>query len=268
MPNVYAVYVQYGAEHQQSGAETLENFLHTAFPQKKVETVIVDNALTHETEFWRRAHLNIISGDNRCREFSGYERGIDWVERAFALRDEDTLIIANDTFHRSYGKEYLAWFIPEIVEMALADGKIVGYMDAYPEETQICGLPLRRWIRTSCFAARRGVFRRLMPLCFPLPDSEIFSQDYREFFCASAPLSNNYKQFQRTWLFGEHTAAGNFREAWHHQAALTADNWQSFKEKMRCILSEHYFSARAQQAGIGLLDVKQFRSLAQRLNGS
>src|SRR6185295_10084074 len=121
--------------------------------------------------------------------------------------------LANDTLHRSYGRAWLDGFSAPRLTETLARGGLLGWIDAYPREVTLFGRPVRAWLRTNLVAGSRAVVDRLRPFSLPFADDDLFTGDLDAFFRAPSPLSDNYRRYLRTWLFGEPGDA-DFDERW------------------------------------------------------
>jgi hypothetical protein len=247
----------YGEEHLEDGLNLLEPFVLRVLGEWERRIVVVDNAVAPETEICLGHEVHRIGGDNTAREFSGYDRGLWWLRSYYSVAPDAALVIANDTFHRSYGRDYLELFSRQEAEAALNDGSLVGYADSYPRSISLFGLSLRSWIRSSLVLCRVRELEALLPLNAPFRDSEIFSGNGETFFATPSPLSENYRRYLRTWLFGENDPEGECVHMWHSRAPLSAANRDMMQKKARAIMCEHYLSAKAFRLGIPVYDVRR-----------
>lgn len=254
-----AVFLKYkrGGPDEYGPLMQLRSFVERVFAGKRFRYVVVDNQLLgEETERQLWVGCDLIPGDNRWREFSGLEAGLVWAEGKGKLPPSMPVVLANDTFADNYGSDYLSLFQPEAVEAALKRGEMVGWVDAYPEPVELLGLRFQSWIRTSLVVATAAALSRSRPLFPNLPDASVFSEDWKTFFREDAPLSANYQEFLKTWLFADHAASSQFQERWHSQAKLDESSFNSMKGKAKSIFCEHLISARAAAAGIKIADVR------------
>lgn len=257
---VLAVFLQYSESHQASGMEALSSLVKGLFPGHEASFVIVDNKREQRGEEQLAANVNRISGDNTCREFSGYDRGISWLESFGAIAPATPVVVANDTFHRHYGTGYLKLFSPERLARAMSARGILGYVDAFPQEEAVFGEPFRKWIRTSLFMLQYATLKTLTPLFPGFDQRSIFRDDADpRFFIEGAPLSPWYQSFLRRWLFSEAAPDETFKPEWHSKTVLNADTAQALRDKACCILCEHLLSARAQKLGIPLVAANEDR---------
>lgn len=254
------VFVVYGDEHLESGIDRLDRFSEQVFPNDPQATIIVDNRGGADHEVSSHAKYNVIVGENSNREFSGWDKGIEALAKGTDLIDTSTVLLANDTFHRNYGEDYLSQFKRRDTKSRVRKGQIVGYVDSYPREIQLFDLCLRSWVRTSIVICSWKALQGLLPLSIPIPDSEIFSEDPHEFFLPNAPLSANYQDYIKTWLFQAHAPDAEFHSSWHSKTKIDENNFSALKAKARSILAEHFLSARAKRLGIAVYAVNAKRT--------
>jgi len=256
-PKVHTVYVEFTDRFQHDGLGILTPWVNRVLPGLSPEFLVVDNALAGDIEVSVEENVTLVSGDNSSREFSGLDTGVAWFAANRDLNDGDVFVLANDTFHRSYGTGYLDLFSPNKVRVSLARGRIVGYVDAYHENVELFGLTLRTWVRTNLLILTYAALNRLTPLAIPFEDDEVFSNRYPEFFRDDAPLSSNYVALLHAWLFGESPEGVPVKKAWRSHQKLTEENAALLRAKARAILCEHYLSARAHDYGIRIDDVRR-----------
>lgn len=265
------VFLRYGnTHHARAMAALRENILAPVFDRVPTDVVVVDNAEPPEQVSCTPEGFVLIGGDNRQREFSGWEKGLDWlVCRDFS--PEDAVLLCNDTFHRNFDLDYLHRFGQEPVAQWLDSGGLVGHVDLYPREITLFGLPMRFWLRTSFVLARWDTLSRLLPLAVDCgeareprdaPDA-IFHPDPGLFFNPDGPLSPQYQSYLKSYLLG---SPGEYEARWHTRADIPdgdAAALRRLREKAACIVREHLLSARARALGIALCDVSG--KLAQRV---
>lgn len=250
MQRIFGLFNQFTDKHQEKGISKLREFLATKLKGAEQIIVVIDNSIEKDLEIKYNSNYHFISGDDSSYEFSGWDKGIKYIERYFSPQEKDAFILVNDTFHRNYGEEYLNYFYEKEIIDCIENDKIYGYIDGYPKPIQIFGLTIQTWIRTSLIILNYKTLKELSPLAIPYSNEELFSEDYKEFFHKNINISENYKQYLKTWLFGDEDKSGEFKEKWHSQKALSPENFEFFKGKVRAIFCEHYFSARAIQKGI------------------
>lgn len=254
-PRVFVILLLYTREHLNSSLLYLNKLIRNIVPGLERHDVIVDNAWCGDIEWSLSSESKIIAGDNQLREFSGWDVGIRDLVSNYRPRDNEFVFLVNDTFHRNYGAKYLRRFNARSVKRELKAGSLVGWVDGYPASVQLLDFSFRQWIRTSLVIGSYGSLRKLFPFAPQVTDLDLFSDDIKVFFSDSAPLSENYRQYLKTWLFDDKND-GVFKEAWHSKRALTDENFSFFRSKVNAILCEHLLSARAQRLGIPIFDVR------------
>jgi hypothetical protein len=225
---LYIIYLIYTEQHRDSGIKLLRKFIARIFPKHQIEFIVVENKCDFPAEFQFETDATQINGDNTVREFTGFECGLEWAMKRKGAKPSDTIILVNDTFHRSYGSDYLDLFKRKEVAQAIAKGAFIGYTDAYPKPVEVFGLKVQRWIRTSLIIGPCSSFLKVSPFGVTV-DSQFLSKE------------ND----------------GEFKESWHSKKELTQENLLDFQGKARAIFSEHFFSARAQALGIPIYDVRE-----------
>ncbi len=251
---VYLVYLRYGTAKGEAPLVSAKRLARRWFPLSETRSVIVDNAMAADIEQQLDDTTTLVSGDNREREFSGYEKGLAWLQRTYRLAPDATVILTNDTFLSSYGGDgFLEDFTFSRVRAGLALNALVGHVDSFPEMVAWEGRPFQRWVRTSLVVAKLKTLQSLLPFSLNNSNSELFLPKGK-FFSAGAPLSANYKEFIETWLFRKASDGGVFKESWHSKEPLTQASRGRMQAKARCILCEHTLSLRALEKGIPLFD--------------
>ena len=248
---VFFVLVAYGEAHRDAALATLRRFVRRHFPGAAPAGVVVDNALDGRVELELDGATTCISGDNTWREFSGWDRGLGWLDAVYAPRPESALLLANDTVQRAHWREYLEGTDSARVREALARGGLCGKTDAYPREVELFGLRVQRWLRSAFMVATATVVDRLRPFALPFAERQIFASDPLELFRRPSPLDANYQGYLRSWLLGE---PGELQSRWHAAAPLSSGNAAELRGKARAILCEHHLSARASALGLPLVD--------------
>jgi hypothetical protein len=253
-PELMILYLVFGRTHLGGGVNVLESFVARTFNNTHHQILIIDNQLPAGKNS-HHGPYRIIGGDNRSREFSGWDQGLVHLQKKTSLHDMTICLLANDTFHRNYGLDYLNLFNPEKVRRQVAEGAMVGYVDGYPRPIHLFGLKVQYWVRSSFFIIRWGGLKKLLPLSLPLSNQELFSTDKVLFFRQPSKLSDNYQRYLKNWLFQTPDVDDEFKEAWHSKGVLSIANLHDFQGKARSIICEHYLSARAISLGISLRSV-------------
>jgi hypothetical protein len=251
--HVYLVFVEFGRTHEHAALDLLFATLQRLFPNANVRSVVVDNASDQGAGTSIGHQIDRVSGDNTRREFSGWDRGLAWLENRYTPAPETIAVLANDTVVRA-DKHDRVRDLPADRAAAASRGAMVGWIDEYPRMFELFGLSLRQWVDTSLVLAEWRTLASLLPLAQSL-DDQVFGDDWRTFFREPSPLSENYRAYLQTYFFGQQLDPA-FQHGWYAQEPLTERNFEAFKVKLGCIFCEHLLSARARARGIPLVDIR------------
>ncbi|PTB20709.1 hypothetical protein C9I57_12890 [Trinickia symbiotica] len=262
------MFLVYGNTHVAEGMSMTKKILGRMFPESEKKLIIINNKAT---EAYRKTDDPIweISGDNRLSEFTGWDHGYAFAKSALNLTANDLILFANDTFfRRSYregGRSFLDFFNRPLIEGHDLTAESIGYLDDFPRDVELMGIRYRQWIRSNILFLPFNVCERLGKLTFPLPESEIFSSAPETFWSDSDKISDNWKAYISSWLFG--TVNPDYPEYqlhWHSSQPVNHENFSFFKKKARAILSEHFLSARLFAMNCPIIDANFFEKLPDR----
>jgi hypothetical protein len=240
-PDVHLLMLEYGQARERAALDLLVPMLRRVFPAATPRITIVDNAIAGDGHVSVDAHIDRIGGDNTLREFSGWERGLAWLDRQHAP-------VRPDKIDRVRA-------LPAARAQEANRGALVGWVDEYPRPVQLAATRFRQWVDTSLLIAERRTFAQLEPLAVAPTAEELFDDDWRRLFREPSLLSENYRTYLRSYFLGDRPDR-EFEHQWYAQAPLTADNCDALKLKLRCVLCEHLLSARARSQGIPLVDIR------------
>lgn len=257
------LFVCYGQNNLPDGIRLLQQTMLRVLPNRRPLIIVIDNRLA-ESHFQEISdNMLLIGGNNYNREFSGWDCAIRRLSEIAVLEDNCPIVLANDSFHRSYGTGWLSLFTRHHVERALKRGAIIGWIDRYPKSVDAFGISFRRWIRTNLFIMNAGTLAKLTPLAISGDTSAWFGEDKSSFFSAAAPLSLEHQQYISDFLFGQKQSS--YRGKWHSQKKNENESIDFFRSKALSILSEHRMSAKASALGISLYDVRRRNSVEKAL---
>ena len=217
---------------------------------ENIEVVVVNNA---QPGFWEaeRAKCVEIGGDNRVREFTGWDRGIQYIAAHRAIREEDFFVFANDTFcfHREWHASSARRFIRAVAGLQARGGEgMCGEVNGFGKGFQLLGMDADRWISTYLFGATGSYIinsgcrlslgeRELSSLVRGIVDDRILWGE---------AVDRNLQEHLQAWLFPPPDDSG-----WH--GAKGKDN-EAKLQKLRAILNEKYLSAACRKRGGIMMD--------------
>ncbi|MDZ4726902.1 MAG: hypothetical protein SH817_12150 [Leptospira sp.] len=249
----FGIYLQFSNGNKYNGEDQFRDILKKITGQV-VPVIIVEN--NHQN---KNLDERAILGNNSEREFSGYQTGLEYLKSEFNLDENTVLFFANDTFNVNYaGDQYLELFLlPEVISN-IHKGNFVGYVDRLAEDVSLLGRKGNQWIRTSFFSISYGYLNRILPFGKGFASDHLFSNKDKEFFSDSNEISENYKEFLRSWLFGEKNKFPS-EVKWHSAKNLTKANFSGFKIKAQCIFSEFLLSQDALLSDVKFVDVRNIK---------
>jgi len=190
-----------------------------------------------------------INGDNKYREFSGWQKGVEFARRlSFST---DAYLFANDMFlHDSLF--YRNAFNYSAFDRALKYDAIVGKLKKLPVKGRIMGMDIDEYIRTHIFLVSSRVIDKIGSLV------AIGQQEVHDFvishydnsvslFQKQAPISEEIRDF----IFHNITAV------WHNKKPYINENFGHLKDKAVAILNSLMFSAKAKNMGYALMDIRR-----------
>jgi len=259
MNQAHVLYLEFGPQHRWQIEKHLIPLLNRLFPGAKFQITIIDNS--GEAAPCDLPNTAVIAGDNSTREFSGWQKGIDFLSDK-AIDDNTIFCLCNDTFARHYGTKFLDWFDQKEVQEALNRGLAVGHVDHTREEFELFGWKTRKWIRTNIFFLRYAELKKILPIVFPIDEKEIFADEGDSLFKENRLLSPNLRAYLDHWLVMGPEVPGESKERWYMSARLSNENREIYVMKAKSLLIEFSISARLLKEGIEIFDIRRSRSRA------
>jgi glycosyltransferase involved in cell wall biosynthesis len=260
-PEEFHLAVVYSQYDRKTHAGALEQLIALLEGMEGIQytLLVVDNAnpgtWCHEIS----NHLIHLGGDNSCREFSAFDRGLQFL--ATQPKDIHVVGFATDAY-RAYGEEYLGLISGTTVRQSLDLNACIGWVDSFGAEVGAFGYTYESWIRTSLFFIPSSLLPSVGPLTTPIDPTQLFGPEASSPFADSAPLTGNLKDQLLAWLTT--TASSVVREdPWHSYFELTDDTFALFQDKTCAILREQLLSARLAREGFACYDFRLVAKLAK-----
>lgn len=253
---VFVVYLQFGGVHFESALKIFKEKILSKIHYSQLKWITLDNAELKDIEIIVDAQFQYVAGDNSSREFSAYDRGVQIVN-SMNPRLDDLVIFLNDTFHRSYGDTYLDLLNPEMFRNTIRQNAICGYVDQFPRSVQGFGREIPYWIRTSFFCLPYCILKKVIPFVPKVEKNQVFGETIDAFFQTNSLLSENYKDYLKTWLYESPKPNAEFKEEWHSKKSLTSETIKELQEKCWCILCEQQLTARALEQKIPIIKINK-----------
>ena len=186
-----------------------------------------------------------ISGDNSCLEFSGWQKGVDFV-KAINLPC-DAFIFVNDMFlHRSFIHRSL--INQKTVERAINNNAMIGWQMRLPLSGKIMGNDVIPYLRTHIFVIPKIILDSLGSVVTINQEAakRFFIPEYdpsQRLLRCDAPLSKEMSDFIFSYVTSK----------WHNKKPYTRENFESLRNKAASILNSFLLSIRVEQLGYPLL---------------
>jgi hypothetical protein len=257
---VLTILARFGSEQYAGAEKTIADLFARQMPQIERRVVIVDNALPRHVIEERRESV-LIGGDNAAREFSGFDRAIDFV--GSEIWTYDLVHFATSAFYTLY-VAYLERFDTALLQAAAGWPACIGHIDCYDESIGLRGFRAQHWIRSCFFFLPPSEVKALGSLVSVPPDVAWFSGNPQQPFCDDAPLTQRYRDYITRWLTGSGVGQG---VEWHSRFALTHETLRAFEQKAVAILNEQMLSVRLQALGCRLVDVTWLSTMLRKRAG-
>ncbi len=228
----------------------------------EVSLVLVDNG--REGDWEHRVSENIlqVGGDNRAWEFSGFDRGLEALDRW--RPGADLVVLVTDAF-QAYGDGVLELIDERVVECALRLRACIGWMDSFGlQQCRIGNLTYDTWLRSSFVFLPAESLASVRPLSGDLESLDLFGDSPEAPFSDAAEISENLRELLLEWLTTLEPERSRLAERWHSRFELSAETLPLFRAKVCSILREHLLSARLREAGVACYDYRCLPLLAKQ----
>ena len=191
-----------------------------------------------------------LQGDNSEREFSGWQKGIDFLETMNL--NFNVILFVNEAFENP-GTSFLidyASFITVFKSYIL--NAAIGRIDSHGKETEVLGYFTKSWICSNCFFISGKLLKSLKTFVTINNENmnDFFEKEFidsNSTFKETAPINKEYKEHIIQWLTID----------WYGHFSIDPDHWNLFREKTKAILNEALLSARLRELNAPVLSYGQ-----------
>jgi hypothetical protein len=257
---ILTILTRFATEQYPRAEQELDDIFRRQMATVDRTVIVVDNAMSDDGAAGGARRL--IAGDNRAREFSGFDRGVKTIGRD--LERFDLVHFATSAFNSLYVR-YLDRFEPGLLGRFAGRPLCLGHIDAYNDGIGILGFHSQHWIRTGFFFLPPGEVKLLGSFVSVRDGERFFSGDPARPFREDAPLSQNYRRYIIDWLTGADIGQG---VQWHSHFELTPETLPRFEHKALSIMNEHLLSIRLRALGCRQIDVTWAASVLARSRGA
>jgi hypothetical protein len=258
---VLTILARYGTDRYSRAEEEIAALFARRLSGIERRVVIVDNEQPRGF-LEERSGSTVIGGDNNSREFSAFDRGIDFI--GADIWSYDFVHFATSAFNTLY-VAYLERFDSNLLQFLAGRPACVGHIDCYNEPIEIGTHGSQHWMRSCWFILPPTEVKALGSLVSVADGTPFFSGNPEQPFRADAPIGPRYREYILRWLTGDGVGQG---VTWHSTFELTHATLAAFEQKARTILNEHLLSIRLRAIGCHLADVTWLSTKLRRGVGS
>jgi hypothetical protein len=256
---ITVLFVQYEPQAHKGGFVNFRKYFDAL--EYPVRYFIIDNKRSDNKYEKQNQNTIIIGGDNSNLDFSGWEKGVKWLENN--NHDCDLLIFANDSYPLNL-EEYQPYISANIFQFLYEHGVSAGviyntnYMDwrrifmLHPDTFAIGEKAFNYWVRTNLFI-------------IPFKNREIIKQVNRKTVTLIHAIYDEHQLFDRSissnlqrhiieYLCPAPDA--NPKYIWHSRFVLSTGTFERFRIKARTILCEKLIALEAANGGAQFIDIR------------
>ena len=253
---VLTVIARFGTAQYSNADTEIADIYRRQMPGIDRTVVIVDNALPRDVVHETSAGF-VIGGDNHSREFSAFDRGIEFV--GSDIWRYDLVHFATSAFNQLH-VAYLDRFDADLLAAIGGRAVCVGHIDCYNEPIEVLTYHSQHWMRSCFFFLPPTEVKALGSFVSIVDRKQFFSGHHVAPFLDDAPLSRRYRDYITEWLTGGDIGQG---VRWHSSFALTPQTLPEFEQKARAILNEQLLGIRLRALGCHLVDVTWLSTMLQ-----
>lgn len=251
---ILTILARFGTEKYPNAEADIAEIFKRQMPAVDRTVIIVDNALPPGLVQERRDGI-LLGGDNSAREFSAFDRALDFV--GSDIWSYDLVHFATSAFNTLY-INYLERFDDRLLEAIAGRAVCVGHVDCYNEPVDVLTYHSQHWIRSCFFFLPPTEAKALGGFVSVVDGKPFFSGSPDEPFRGGAPISPRYRKYITEWLTGGDIGQG---VEWHSSFALTRETLPTFEHKALSILNEQLLGIRLRALGCALIDVTWLSSV-------
>jgi len=245
---ILTILARFGTDKYPHAEREIGDIFKRQMPKVDRTVITVDNELPRSLVQERRDGV-LLGGDNSAREFSAFDRALDFV--GSDIWSYDLVHFATSAFNTLY-VAYLERFNASVLEAITGRAVCVGHVDCYNEPIDVLTYRSQHWIRSCFFLLPPTEAKALGRFVSVVDGGPFFSGSPDEPFRVDAPMSLSYRGYITEWLTGGDIGQG---VEWHSSFALTRDTLPTFEHKAVSILNEQLLGIRLRALGCHLIDV-------------
>lgn len=254
---VLTILARFGRDQYPHADEEIAEIFRRQMPEVDRSVVIVDNALPRDVVEARGGAV-LLGGDNSSREFSAFDRALDFI--GSDVWSYDFVHFATSAFNTLH-VAYLDRFDTRLLQALTGRAACVGHIDCYNEPIEVLTYRSQHWIRSCFLFVPPAEIKALGSFVTIAGNSRFFGGSPEGAFQVDAPISCRYREYITQWLTGRDIGQG---VKWHSSFALTRETLPEFEQKARAVLNEHLLAIRLRALGCHLVDVTWLATMLRR----
>src|SRR5262245_19658235 len=256
---ILTILARFGTDKYPHAEREIGDIFKRQMPTDDQTVITVDNALPRSLVQERREGV-LLGGDDTAREFSAFDRALDFMGPD--IWSYDLVHLATSAFNTLY-VAYLERFNASVLEAITGRAVCVGHIDCYNEPIDVLTYRSQHWMRSCFFFLPPTEAKALGRFVSVVDGRQFFSGNPDEPFRVDAPMSLRYRRYITEWLTGGDIGQG---VEWHSGFALTRDTLPTFEHKTVAILNEQLLGIRLRALGCHLIDVTWLSTMLRHRN--
>lgn len=225
---------------------------------------IIDNKNSSQREESISNNIIRIPGNNSSGEFSGWQRGIEFIKKSNI--QFDVVLLMNDSF-LVHGTNFIQranfpYFVNEACERKI----ITGQVDRSENIHTLYDFDVTTWIRANAILLSKSIMNDIdsmvvideklldnfIPMVYPeinYSKSDSIESATQRYFKKDAPMNQSMKEDFILYL----------TEIWHSKFVISVETWPLFRMKVKALLNEVLFTANLRRMGIEIRAIDSIR---------
>jgi hypothetical protein len=244
---IVGIYVQYGFEKYDQALSDFHRVLCETFPNSPTEVYVVENKcnVNEDTEFYfQGSRFHLVNGDNRYREFSGWERVFKrYIRKKYT--DDTILVFATSAFMQQFTRFIQAFKEIEFNKL-VGESFLVGHVDYMNYTCSVLDRKITHWIRTSIFITNKRTMASLDSLFYAFDNDLVLgnlNESNYEYF------DDVYKDHVLNWLVRKKPMQN---VVWH--GSIDLENRNELAGKTMAMLNELLLTQNIIKKGFRIFD--------------
>jgi hypothetical protein len=239
------LYVEYYPERFPKAFEKLQSYLKK-IDYTEITYFRINNRDKIGSDVQKQKDIYYVKGNNREREFSGWQRGLDFIMKSNYRYD--IVLFVNEAFEAS-GPSYLIDHAGiKILLKSFYLNSVIGRIDTHFKETTLLGYNIRSWICTNCFFVPFRAIEKIQNIISidTIGLNQFMDEKFPvsgDFLKEDSPMNKIFKVFIVDWL----------TNSWHSKFVPDEKSWELFRQKTKAIFNEVLLTARFREMKISVV---------------